>query len=84
MWTVRIAKENSLAAIENDSIRRIPHVRRRDYVLTVEARRRLHLTRVPTLFVQNWIGWFSHTVTRPERIRDLLLSLLSRLWRKRA
>ncbi len=87
MLSVRVAKENTLAAFENDRIRHILHVRRRDYVLTVKARRRLHLTRVPSQFVQIRLRWLSHVLRRPdgELIRDLFfLSLLPRLWRKQA
>ncbi len=50
-WPVRVADERMLEVFDNDSIRRILRVRRRDCVPFVELRRRLCLTRIPALLV---------------------------------
>ncbi len=51
-WPVREADERMLEVFDNDSIRRILRVRRRDRVPSVELRRRLSLTSIPALLVQ--------------------------------
>ncbi len=50
-WPVRIADERILEVFVNDSICRILRVRHRDCVPSVELRRRLCLTSIPTLLV---------------------------------
>ncbi len=73
-WPGRVADERMLEVFDNDSIRRILRVRRRDCVPSVELRRRLCLTRRPALLVQRRILWFGHAAIRPEGelIKDLL------------
>ncbi len=63
---MRVADEGMLEAFDNDSIRRILRVRRRDCVPSVELRRRLCLTRIPALLVQRRFRWFGHAARRPE------------------
>ncbi len=74
-WPVRVADERMLEFFDNDSIRRILRVRRRDCVPSVELRRRLCLTSIPALLVQRRLRWFGHAARRPEGrlIKDLLL-----------
>ncbi len=66
-----------LEVFDNDSIRRILHVRRRDCVPSVELRRRLCLTRMPAPLVQRMLRWFGHSARRPdgELIKGLLLQV---------
>ncbi len=52
-----------LMVFDNDSIRRILSVRRRDCVPPVELRRRLCLTKMPS---QRRLRWFSHAARRPD------------------
>ncbi len=72
-WSVRVADERMLEVFDNDSIRRILRVRRRDCVPSVELRRRLCLTSIPALLVQKRLRWFGHAARRPEGelIKDL-------------
>ncbi len=67
-----------LEVFDNDSIRRILHVRRRDYVPSMELRRRICLTNIPALLVQRRLRWFGHALRCPdgELIKDLLLPTL--------
>ncbi len=60
---------------DNDSIRCILRVRRRDCVPSVEMRRHLCLTNKPALLVQRRLRWFGNAGRRPvgELIKDLLL-----------
>ncbi len=51
-WPVRVADERMLDVFDNDSIRCILRVRRRDCMPPVELRRHLYLTRIPALLVQ--------------------------------
>ncbi len=83
IWPVRVADERMLEVFDNDSIHRILRVRRRDYVPSVELRRRL--TRIPPLLVQRRLRWFGHTARRPEGelIKDLLLPTPPRTWHRR-
>ncbi len=71
---------------DNDSIRRILRVRRRDCVPSVELRRRLSLTSIPTLLVQRRLRWFGNAARCPEGelIKELLLPTPPRTWRRRA
>ncbi len=55
-----------LEVFDNDNIRRILRVRRRDCVPSVELRRRLCFTSIPTQLVQSRLRWFSHAARRPE------------------
>ncbi len=75
-----------LEVFDNDSIRHILRVRRRDCVPSVELRRRLCLAGIPALLVQRRLLWFGHTARRPEGelIKDLLLPTPPRTWRRRA
>ncbi len=84
-WPVRVADERMLEVFDNDSIRRILRVRRRDCVPSVELRRRLCLTSIPALLVQRRLHWFGHAARRPEvePIKDLLLPTPPRTWRRR-
>ncbi len=84
-WPVRVADERMLEVFDNDSIRRILRVRRRDCVPSVELRRRLSLTSIPALLVQSRLRWFGHAARRPEGelIKDLLLPTPPRTWRNR-
>ncbi len=70
---------------DNDSIRRILRVRRRDCVPSVELRRRLCLTSIPVLLVQRRLRWFAHAARRleSELVKDLLLPTPPRTWRRR-
>ncbi len=74
-WPVRVADERMLEVFDNDSIRRILRVRRRDCVTSVELRRRLSHTGIPALLAQRRLRWFGHAARRPEGelIKDLLL-----------
>ncbi len=69
-----------LEVFENDSIRRILRVRRRDCVPPMELRHRLCLKSMPALLVQRRLRWFDHATKRPEGelIKDLLLPTLPR------
>ncbi len=51
---------------DNDSIRRILHVRRWDYVPTAELRHRLRHTSIPAQLAQRRPRWFGHAARRPE------------------
>ncbi len=72
---VRVADQNKLGGFNNDSIRRILRLRRRDYVPFVELRRHLCLISIPVVHAQTRLRWFGHAVRRPEGelIKDLLL-----------
>ncbi len=85
-WPVRVADERMLEVFDNDSIRRILRVRRRDCVPSVELRRRLRLTSIPALLVQSRLRWFGHAARRPEGelIKDLGLPTPPLTWRRRA
>ncbi len=74
-----------LELFDNDSLRRILRVRRRDCVPYVEPRRRPCLTSIPALLVQRRLRWFGHATRRPEGelIKDLLLPTPPRTWRRR-
>ncbi len=74
-----------LEVFDNDSIRHILRVRRRDCVPSVELRLRLSLTSIPALLVQRRLRWFGHVARRPEGelIKDLLLPTPPRTWRRR-
>ncbi len=76
-WSVRVADECMRAVFENDSNRRILHMRR---VPLVELWHRLCLTSIPTQLVQRTLRWFGHAARRldGELIRDHLLSTLPR------
>ncbi len=84
IWPVRVADDRMLDAFDNDSIRRILHVKRRDCAPTAELRRRLYLTPIPALLVQRRLRWFGHTTRRPdvEPFKDLLLPTPPRTWRR--
>ncbi len=64
-----------LEIFDNDSIRRILRLRRRDCVPSVELRRRMCLTSKAALLVQRRLRWFGHAARLPkgELIKDLLL-----------
>ncbi len=85
-WPVRVADERILEAFDNDSIRRILRVRRRDCVPSVELRRHLSLTSIPALVVQRRLRWFGHAARRSEGelIKDILLPTPPPTWRRRA
>ncbi len=85
-WPVRVADERMLEVFDNDSFRRILRVRRRDFVQSVELRRRLRLTSIPALLVQRRLRWFGHPARHPEGdlIKDLLVPTPPRTWRRRA
>ncbi len=85
-WPVRVADERMFEAFDNDSIRRILRVRCRDCVPSVELRRRLCLTSIPAMLMQRRLRWFGHAARRPEGelIKDLLLPIPPRTWRRRA
>ncbi len=70
-----MADERMLVVFDNDSIRRIVHIRCKDYVPTAELRRRLRLTSIPAQLVQSRLRWFGPATRRPEGelIRDLLV-----------
>ncbi len=74
-----------LEVFDNDSIRRILRVRRRDCVPSVELRCRLSLTSILALLVQRRLRWFGHAARRPEGelIKDLLLLTPPRTWHRR-
>ncbi len=63
-WPVRVADERMLEVFDNDSIRRILRIRRRDCVPSVELRRRLCLISIPAQFVQRRLRWFGHDVPK--------------------
>ncbi len=71
---VRVADQRMLEVFDNDSVRRILRVRRRECVSSVKLRR-LSLTSIPALVVQRRLRWFGHAARRPEGevIKDLLL-----------
>ncbi len=73
-----------LEVFDNDSIRRILRVRRRDCVPSVELRRRPSLTSIPALVVQRRLRLFGHTARRPEGelIKDPLLPTQPRTWHR--
>ncbi len=75
-----------LEVFDNDSIRRILRVRRRDCVPFMELRRRLCLTSIPAPLVQRRLRWLSNAARRPEGelIKDLLLLTPPRTWCRRA
>ncbi len=77
------SRRKDVGVFDNDSIRRILRVRRRDCVPSVELRRRLSLTCI--LLVQRRLRWFGHAARRPEGelIKDLLLPTPPRTWRRR-
>ncbi len=52
IWPVRVADKLMLEVLDNDSIRRFQHVRRRGCVPSVELRCRLCLARIPAPLVQ--------------------------------
>ncbi len=85
-WPVRVTDERMLAVFDNDSIRRILRVRRRDFVQSEELRRRLRLASISALLVPRRLRWFGHPARRPEGelIKDLLLPTPPRTWRRRA
>ncbi len=74
-WPVREANKMMLEVFDNDSIRRILRVRRKDCVPSVELRRRLCIASIPALLVQRQLRWFGHAARHPkgELIKDLLL-----------
>ncbi len=84
-WPVRVADESMLEAFDNDSIRRILRVRRRDCVPSVELHRRPRLTSIAALLVQRRLRWFGHAARRREGelIKNLLLPTPPRTWRRR-
>ncbi len=73
-----------LAALGNDNIRRILHVRHRDCVPFVELWWCHRLTCMPGLLVQRRLRWFGHAARRldGELIKDLLLPTSPRTWRR--
>ncbi len=75
-----------LEVFDNDSIRRILRVRRRDCVPSVELCCRLCLTSILALLVQKRLRWFGHAARRleGELIKDLLLPTPPLTWRSRA
>ncbi len=83
---IRVADERMSEVFDNDSIRRILRVRRRDCVPSVKLHRRLCLTSIPALLVQRRLRWFGHAARRPKGklVKDLLLPTLPRTWRRRA
>ncbi len=81
-WPVRVADERMLEIFNIDSSRRILRIRRRDCVPSVELRRHLRHTIVPTLLVQRRLRWFGHAARRPEG--ELILPTPTRPWRRRA
>ncbi len=83
---VRVADERVLEVFDNDSIRRILRVRRKNCVPSVELHRRLCLTSIPALLVHRRLRWFGHAAGRPEGelIKGLLLPTPPRKWRRRA
>ncbi len=60
-WPARVVDKRMLAVFDNKSIRRILHVRHRDYVPSVVLRRRLRLTSIPARVVQRRLHWFGPT-----------------------
>ncbi len=84
-WTVRVADERMLTVFDNESIHRIQHAKRRDWVPKVELRRRLCLASTPALLVQRRLRWFGHAARRPEveLTKGLLLPKPPRTWCRR-
>ncbi len=84
-WSVRLADERVLEVFDNDGVRLILRVRRRDCVSSVELRRRLCLTNMTTLLIQRRLRRFGHAARRPagELIKDLLLPTPLRTYRRR-
>ncbi len=74
-----------LELFDNDSMRRILRVRRRDCVPSVVLRHRFCLTGIPALLAQRRLRWVGHAAKRPEGelIKDLLLPTPPRTWRRR-
>ncbi len=72
---MRVVSERMLEVFDNDSIRRILHVR---------LRRRLCLTNMPAQAAQRTFRWFGHGARRHdgEPIKDLLLSTPLRTLRR--
>ncbi len=56
-WPARVADERMLEVLQNDSIRCILHVKRRDCVPSVNVRRRLCLPSIPAQLVQGRLTW---------------------------
>ncbi len=65
IWPERLANERMVEVFDNDSIRRILPVRRRDCVPSMELRRRLCLASIPTLLVQRRFRHVAQAVWRP-------------------
>ncbi len=59
-WPVRLDDERMLVVFDDDSTRRILHMKRRDGVPSVELLRRLCLISIPAPLVQRRLCWFSH------------------------
>ncbi len=80
-WSVRVSDERMVGVFDNDSIRCILRVRRRDCVPSVELRRRLFLTSITALLVQRRLRWFGQATRRPESklIKAVLLPTPSHL-----
>ncbi len=74
-WSIRVTGERMLEVFYIDSIRRILHVRCKDFVPSVELRRRFCLTSVLARLVQRRLCWFGHAARCPddELIKDLFL-----------
>ncbi len=74
-----------LEVFDNENIRRILRVRRKDCEPSEELRRRLSLKRILALLMQRRLRWFGHAARRPEGelIKNLLLTTPSRTWRRR-
>ncbi len=81
-WPVRVAAEGMLEIFDNASIRRIPHLRRRGCVPSVELPRYLCLTSMSALLVQRRLRWYGHAAKGPEGelIKDILLPTPTRMW----
>ncbi len=84
--SVRAADGRMLAAFDNDSIRRILRIRRRDCMPSVELHRRLCFTSIPALLLQRRLRWFDHAAKLPEGelIKDLFFPTQPCTWRRRA
>ncbi len=75
-----MADERGLTVFDNDSIRRILHVRRRDCVPAVEMQRRFRLASKPAQLGQRKHRYFDLAARRPdELIMNLLLPATRRL-----
>ncbi len=83
-WPIRVVDERMLSVFGNDSIHRILRVRRKDCVPSVQLRRSLCLTSIPTLLVERRLRWFGHAARRleGELNKDLLLPTPPRTWRR--